>query len=1583
MFKQNDHVLEYVDDYLHDVLEPADAGYVAQHCASCRICKTALEEAQKRLAALETVASCEASGTLIQATLKRIAMHQQKREQWRRRFSRLVVPLSAAAAVLIALGQFYYSNLKPTPYELAILGQAELLAGTKGSVRIQLVNHETGAGLADVPVDIELRNNQTHETVYLANFKTNGQGSGEPRFDLPDWPSEKCELRVVAHTRGGDEVIKESVKLTRSWKLLLTSDKPVYQPGQTIHLRSLGLRRPDLHPVATQDVTFQVADPKGNIVFKKHDLTSKFGIASIDCPLADEIIEGPYTITCKLGDTESKRTVDVKKYVLPKFKIGVELSQPFFEPGAKVSGKVQAAYFFGKPVAGANVDIEVVTTDVAPRVIKTLNFQTDASGNGSFVFLLPDRLVGREQQSGDARVTLQVLVTDSSGQKEAKATTCTVTNRPLRIEVIPEAGQLVRNVPNRIYVYTSYADGRPAKARVAVSGLEKELATNDLGVTSFELPAEQTGTQWTFRATDGQGRVARETVSLAYGAGNSDFLVRTDKAVYNGGDTAHIVALGSGKEPVFVDIIKDGQTVLTETMELTNGRGTCQVDLPADLFGTVELCAYRLGAASLAVRKTRVVYIRPAGQLNIKTTLDHDEYRPGGKARLNIALSDDKGQSIPGAVSLMAVDEAVYSVLDQAPGMERTFYLLEQQLLKPVYAIYNWSPFGDADLPPAAIDEFEQALFSRTSRQGTDNGPAVKPREGEEVRRPTPYSLFDSSLPQKLNFVAAAKAMGLHWIGISWLILGGWFLLVGVVALIVINPTVAVRGIQVLVVLGVLGFMGFMAIVSIGHKATSTFSEVGAPMNGAAKTLESPMAVARMQAKRDAAPPPLAAMDRAIAAKSADAAPAVRVREWFPETLLWRPEVITDDKGLAKVDVELADSITTWRLMVSAVAADGRLGAKQSPLRVFQPFFVDLNLPIALTRGDEVGIPVVVYNYLDKPQTVELALEKGNWFERQDDAVKRIELPAGAVRSTTYRLRVNKVGQHELQVTARAAGIADAIKKSIEVVPDGRRVEHVVNGTLQRPVEVDLTVPEQSIEGSPRAILKFYPSSFSQLVEGLDAIFRMPSGCFEQTSSTTYPNVLALDYLKRTKKSVPEVEAKARQYIHLGYQRLLGFEVSGGGFDWFGHPPANRVLTAYGLMEFQDMAKVHDVDPNLIARTRQWLLKQRNADGSWSAEGHWMHEDPTSKVTGLEQLSTTAYIAWAVFGAEDARADAGPTADFIRRFLPSSISDAYVLALVANTLFAIDPEDRAVAGYLERLESIKQMSPDGKQVWWDRAGQAYTTFRGGGLTSGIETTALAALAFMKAGEHSGTVHGALNWIVAQKDAHGTWRSTQSTVLALKALVAASSQALGESRERRIDVRLDNGASREVVIPPDQADVVQQIDLSEQLSPGPHRLTLSEHGDAATIYQVAFRYHVPGPAKSDQTEPLAIELAYDRENLAVDDTVTATASVRNQMSQTAPMVLLDLPIPAGFAPLADDWEALTSAGTIAKFQLQPRSVLVYLRAVEPGKPLKLHYRLRATMPVKLTVPPARAYEYYNPDKQGTSKSLRLTVNPRAS
>ena len=169
------------------------------------------------------------------------------------------------------------------------------------------------------------------------------------------------------------------------------------------------------------------------------------------------------------------------------------------------------------------------------------------------------------------------------------------------------------------------------------------------------------------------------------------------------------------------------------------------------------------------------------------------------------------------------------------------------------------------------------------------------------------------------------------------------------------------------------------------------------------------------------------------------AAPITKIREFFPETMLWQPSLITDEKGKADLTINFADSITTWRLTASAVSADGRLGTLQQPLKVFQPFFVDLNLPVALTRGDEVAVPVVVHNHLKQAQKVMLTLDDAPWFDRLDDAVKGVELAAGEVRSAHYRLRARKVGHHEIRVTARggdAKRIATADKNIGLVVYD-------------------------------------------------------------------------------------------------------------------------------------------------------------------------------------------------------------------------------------------------------------------------------------------------------------------------------------------------------------------------------------------------------------------------------------------------------------------------------------------------------------------------------------------------------------------
>src|SRR5439155_16372273 len=229
---------------------------------------------------------------------------------------------------------------------------------------------------------------------------------------------------------------------------------------------------------------------------------------------------------------------------------------------------------------------------------------------------------------------------------------------------------------------------------------------------------------------------------------------------------------------------------------------------------------------------------------------------------------------------------------------------------------------------------------------------------------------------------------------------------------------------------------------------------------------------------------------------------------------------------------------------------------------------------------------------------------------------------------------------------------------------------------------------------------------------------------FEQTSSSTYPNVLALDYMKRTKKLTPEVHAKAEGFIANGYQRLLTFEVPGGGFSWFGNAPANKILTAYGLMEFSDMSKVYDVDARLIQRTQQWLAAQQQADGSWKPDASFINEGATNRYNS-DVLRITAYIAWSL----ENTGYQGTAVERAKGFVESHLSakmDAYTLAVVAN--FAADyRKDREFTRQPMQFLLDARTEKD-EQAWWNAE---ETGVYGQGTSASVETTGLAAQALLK------------------------------------------------------------------------------------------------------------------------------------------------------------------------------------------------------------------------------------------------------------
>ncbi len=1480
------------------------------------------------------------------------------------------------------------TRLRP-PLGLEAILPSTLLAG--GPVALRLVTRHLASGALAAGASVEV----TLDGASLGTAKTDDSGTLEATFTVPDGAGkpEGSQLSVTARSDDGAVArLQGPVTVRRERRMLLSTDKPLYQPGQVIHVRGLAMKRPENTPVSGEEALFEVTDPKGNKVFKHRMPTTVQGVAHARFELANELILGRYRVRFAVGDTEVERTIDIQRYTLPKFKVSATPAKPFYRPGDTVEGSVEARYFFGKAVSG-KVEVQLETFDVGWSLAGTAQGELDATGRFTFALPLPTTLVAQPLADWKAMTRVTAKVVDSAGQDEVTRAELPVVPASARVDLVVAGQRLVVGATNEVWVLVTSPDGRPipgAKVTVSHGPSPVSVVTGPNGAAEVELVGAGGGAL-SARVVLPSGEEILKSVDVTAVDGVAVILTPARVAL-KVGETLSTAVRVTGKSPAgraFVDLVRDGQTLLTRSVPLVSGTGELEVALGPDHVGTLLLHAYVIGDDMTVVRDTRPILVTDARELKVsRVATDPKPFAPGEEATLTLAVTDPGGQAVPNAaLGVSIVDEAVFALASADAGLLGLFMALEKELLTPKIEVHA-----------ACVDD----LHAEDTREHTVRvlGAARPVGEPGGAMVSTARLAAEAVRAAFLGGVLAdARRVHDAWVGFTAATPGSFERLV-----VEKLGTPLVDAWDQPYRLEVDGegdkITGFR-LRSLGPDAVAESADdlvVSSADIEAEKRKQLEELTAKLEARQvfrggfDMAGAAEAAPMAAFATggggalhpskpQSSTGAAPVRVRQYFPETLYVNPLVLTGDDGRAELKLTMADSITSWRMSVTASDAQGRLGSGRSDVVVFQDFFVDLDVPESLTRGDEVSVPVAVYNYLDGEQTVTLTLELGEAFELVGAGLgEPMVLEKGAVRGTSFRVRARTVGRQPLTVTARGATLSDAVRREVRVVPDGVESVATKSGALDGEIKVETAFPENAIPGGNGLFVKLFPGSFSQVVDGLDAIFQMPSGCFEQTSSTTYPNILALDYLRQTAKdnpdkaASPEVEAKALSYLNQGWQRLLTFEVAGGGFSWFGDAPANKVLTAFGVQEFAAMNRVFEIDRAVLDRTRAWLLAQQEPDGSWKPDASFLHAENWGDIQ-KGSLLVTAFIARALAVSADDGGD--PELDKALSWLAArtgEAKDAYTLALIGGA-FAARGRSEATA-VLEALAALAVKSEDGKSAHWPAG--VRTAVYGQDRTANIETTALAAIAFMTAKQHMGLVRGALSWLATEKDASGTWHATMPTVLALTALV----QAITDSQETvsgDVQVMLDGAVVETLSITPDNSDVFRLVDLSTRATAGEHTVSLRLQGQGSPSYQVVSRHFTPpGVTAGPFVDAFLMNVTYDKRALAADDTVTAEATVKSMLGARSEMVVLDLGVPPGFSVVSEDLDAMIQAEKIEKYTVAGRQLIVYLDHLDAGATVALSYRLRAKVPLRAQTGPSRVYEYYTPSRKGAAGSAVLEV-----
>ena len=632
-----------------------------------------------------------------------------------------------------------------------------------------------------------------------------------------------------------------------------------------------------------------------------------------------------------------------------------------------------------------------------------------------------------------------------------------------------------------------------------------------------------------------------------------------------------------------------------------------------------------------------------------------------------------------------------------------------------------------------------------------------------------------------------------------------------------------------------------------------------------------------------------------------------------------------------------------------------------STLRVFQPFFLTVDLPVSAIRGEELPVKIALFNYRETSQEFFVEIEEGDWFDLLDDPLQTVTVDANDIGGVEFMIRPTGLGRNPIKITARSKEAADAVIKNLQVEPEGIPVEIVENHLLEggRSHQFLPNVPFDAIEGSGRAYVALTGSLMTQSIEGLDKLLQMPFGCGEQNMILFAPNVYVTRYLKEIEQLTPEIMAKAEHLMLVGYQRELTYMRNDGSFSAFGNDDAEGSLwlTAFVLKTFAEAREIIYIDPEVLERAAAWIGQHQREDGSFENVGFLHHQELLGGLQGRDAL--TAYVAVALL---EAGRDYGAARamQYLEGRL-AEIEDAYTMAIVA---YALALADSALAE--EAYNELMTMAEE------DATGALYWGGGHGYRSAAIETTGYALLTLM-VNDDLANAGQAAKWLVGQRNALGGYDSTQDTVVSLQGLASFTAE-VGSNVE--MTVVLASGEWRkEVRITPENADVMQIVQV-----PLGNTIVMTTAGRGTAVVQSVLRYNVP-ERQTEIPDVFEITVDYGTDHVAVDDLITVSASITFTPPEQieAGMVVLDVAVPTGFEPVRETVAALVDEyEDLKRFEIAGRKVILYIDTMQAGQTLTFVFQARAKYPVRAKEVVSQVYSYYRPEHRGETLGGALTV-----
>ncbi|HSJ25307.1 MAG TPA: alpha-2-macroglobulin family protein [Longimicrobiales bacterium] len=1417
------------------------------------------------------------------------------------------------------------------------------------------------------------------------------------------------------------------------WYVL--TDRGVYQPGETVHLKGWLRRFADARtvepalPTGLQSVDFEVNGPRAESLFSAELPVTGLGGFSTTVDLPDAVNLGRAslrfradTVGAELGNQHS-RSFLIQEFRRPDYEVGLEADPGPHMVGGMIDVALQTSYFGGGGLGEADVDWRVRTQPGRYKPPEWTRWHFGRTPGWEY-HIRPDPeehvLRGRTDGEGRHRMLVELLSVDPPFpvavrvEAQVQDVTRQVVSAALDLLVHPAdvsvglratAAWLRPDEAAEIQVVVVDHDGgavagrpvhvtlaRPTDARRADAVPPDNVPARTIcRVVSAAEPvtcpvsADSAGAHVvTAEVRDGAGRTSRTEITLqvAGPGGPPDprsrpgwFDMVADREEYEPGDTARLLVQAPFYPAEALVTVRGAGLLSTERLRLTEPGAELPVPITEFFLGGVGVrvdLQDAAGGVAFASSEVRLNVPPRRRGLDVVVIPADSLAAPGGRTSVRVEVKDAGGRPVPNAeVAVWMVDEAVLALGD---------YELRDPLSVFYAPRFHW------------VREQQSrrwvVQWPRSAGPGTLSGLLLD--DAGRVLAGVPVRVVEAGAAGVTNFDGSFTLRGLPP--------GEYVLEAGsdeqARRLTVVVPAAGAHA-------------GNLVLAATGLLRATTISTAG---GGADVEIPPPPA---------AAPPPPSPPSGQLMMRAASTLARgdadVELRSDFSALAVFEPALRTDATGTVQVDVRMPASLTRYRVMAVAAAGSDLYGTAEAAVTARKELMVRIMAPRFLHRGDRFELPVLLQNGSDSALTVEVAA-RGSGLDLHGPDGRQVTLPAGGRAEVRFDASTLRPGTAFVQVVAVAGELNDAAAAAVPVLTPGVPETFALHGTMDdaAPVVLPLARPQGVIEDFGGVEVSISSTALQSLTDAVLFLHTYPFPGTEHLSSRVLAVATLRDFLDAfAADGLPPPDSLVLA-VERDISDLVARQGRDGGWPfWRGGGPSHPFVslhTAHALERAR--ANGFDVPAATLAAARDYL---------GSIEEHTAQWPPAAR------RSAEAYAVYVRHRLGDAEAAADA-----RRLAVTAVAHAvggfpveatgWLLYVLADDPQAREPLRRALLNRLVEtagtVSFAEHYEDDGTHVLLHSrrrsdavALEALTAV--GADTDIVARLAGSLLAHRTAGRWSGTQEN--SWVLVALERY--FRTFEATTPSFTAGVWLGDRYAGggEFRGRTTDVT-------HVVVP--MAELLR-ADASEASMSD---LVVGRTGEGRMYFRAALRYAPADPRTPSAERGFSVTRRYE----AVDDPadvsrdadgtwrLRAGARVRVTVTMVAPsaryhVALVD-PLPGGVEPLnpALAGTGFTDAASANRAGSRPppppRGALPPAPAAPPPPRLwqatwfehqnlrddraeafssllpagvwEYSYLVRATTPGTFVVPPARAEMMYEPETFGRGEGDVVVVTDGA-